>query len=138
MQAEEWTFNTHEARFEPPDTVWITFRGRTELEDVRWAADLFRQLAANGPIFIASDVRDSTLTTEARDFIAREGMPELVRAALYIGSPFPQKAMGKAINLTAILMGKPTVEMVFVDDADQAREWIEKARARRPRGRSAR
>ena len=41
MEAEKWTFNTHEARFEPPDTVWITFRGKTELEDVRWAAALY-------------------------------------------------------------------------------------------------
>jgi hypothetical protein len=139
MEAEKWTHNAHEARFDPPDTVWITFHGRTELEDVRWTADLFRQLAEKaGPLIVASDVRDSSITPEAREFIVGETKPSWIRAALYIGTPLPQRAMGKAINLALILMGKRPLEMVFVDDAGQAREWIERAHARRTRDRRAR
>ncbi len=131
MAAEKWTFHAHEAWFDPPDTVWITFHGRTELEDVQWAAGLFRQLAERGgPIFISSDVRDSSIGAEARNYIVRETRPEWIRAALYIGSGLAQRAMGKAINLALILMGKRPVEMVWVDDTRQAQEWIEKAHAR--------
>ncbi len=131
MEAEKWTFNAHEAHFEPPDVVWIKWHGKTELEDVRWAANLYRQLAtARGPLYIASDVRDASISADARNYIAREAKPEWFRVALYMGAGLPQRAMGKAINLALMLLGKPTVEMVFVDDVVQMREWIERRRAR--------
>jgi hypothetical protein len=54
----EWTLGAQKLRFEPPDTLWVTFQGKLSLEEVRLLVDCYRELGRSGPFFLVGDLRE--------------------------------------------------------------------------------
>jgi hypothetical protein len=129
---KEWTFGTHRARWEAPDLLRLTWRGPTRVEDVDSVMAIFREVAVERPIFVISDVSQSTIDKAAREHFSQSLRAEWFHGLIYVGANALQRAITKAIVIALYFTGKWRVDIEFADTEPEALQII--SRIRRARG----
>ena len=129
---KEWTFGTHSARWESPDLLRLSWRGPTRIEDVDHAVAIFQEVAAQGPIFVISDVSGSTIDKAAREHLSQSLQAEWFHGLIYVGANALQRAITKAIVIALYLTGKWRVDVEFAETDEEALHMV--SRIRRARG----
>lgn len=129
---KEWTFGTHRARREHPDLLRLTFEGPTRVEDVNSVIAIFQEVAAEGPIFVISDVSGSTIDKAAREHLSQSLRAEWFHGLIYVGADALQRAITKAIVIALYFTGTWKVDVEFAETDDEALQII--SRVRRARG----
>lgn len=127
---EEWAFGAHRARFEAPDTLWVTFDGPTTEEDVGWVTGVFREVAARQPFFAGIDISRSTIGAEARKLLINGIRPEWFLGVAYLGANLIQRTLARAI-VFAVFYERQEVVAEFLPDEAAARAWFAARRAER-------
>ncbi|HYI00259.1 hypothetical protein [Hyalangium sp.] len=128
----EWTFGTHSARWEEPDLLRLTWRGPTRVEDVDSLVSIVRTVAAERPIFVISDVTESTIDKAARERLSQSLHAQWFHGLIYVGADALQRAITKAIVIALYLTGKWRVDIEFADTEQEALRIV--SRIRRARG----
>jgi hypothetical protein len=129
---KEWTFGTHSARWEAPDQLRLTWRGPTRVEDVDSVVAIFQEVAAQQPIFVISDVSQSTIDKAAREHFSESLRAEWFHGLIYVGANALQRAITKAIVIALYFTGKWRVDVEFAETEQEAHQLI--SRIRRARG----
>jgi hypothetical protein len=129
---KEWTFGTHSARWEAPDLLRLTWRGPTRVEDVDNVVAIFQEMAAEQPIFVISDVSQSTIDKAAREHFSASLRAEWFHGLIYVGADALQRAITKAIVIALYFTGKWRVDVEFAETEQEAHQLI--SRIRRARG----
>ncbi|MCP3138060.1 hypothetical protein [Pyxidicoccus xibeiensis] len=132
-QSREWLSGAQRSWFEPPDILWQRFRGLVTLEVMKWSVEVYREVAASGPFFGAIDVKDSEITAEARRYMVENTRTRWTRGVVYIGAGSIQRVNTKGMMAKPLFEARPSFEIIYVDTAEQAREWIERQRAKQQR-----
>lgn len=128
----EWKFGTHSAHFEEPDILWVRIQGETLLQDAISLTQLYGEMGAQKPYFVVTDLTDATtVEAEARNHVSQNSNPSWFLGSVYIGAGFVQKAVAKSLSFVHAMTGKLTFDMHFVATAQEARELIDRERARR-------
>jgi hypothetical protein len=128
----EWKFGMHQARFEQPETLWVTIQGDTSLKDATALSELYRELGSQQPFYVVTDLREATtVDAEAREHVSRNINPAWFLGSIYIGAGFIQKAVAKSLSLMHYLTGRLTFELHFVSTEEEAREFLARERNRR-------
>lgn len=128
----EWTFGNHTARWEEPDLLRLTWRGPTRVEDVDSLVLIVKAVAAERPIFVISDVSQSTIDKAARERFSQSLHAQWFHGLVYVGADALQRAITKAIVIALYLTGKWRVDIEFADTEDEAQRIL--SRIRRARG----
>jgi hypothetical protein len=129
---KEWTFGTHSARWEEPDLLRVTWRGPTRVQDVDSVLAILREVAAERPIFVISDVSGSTIDKAAREHMSQNLRAEWFHGLIYVGADALQRAITKAIVIALYFTGKWRVDVEFADTEQDALRIV--SRIRRARG----
>ncbi|PTL79569.1 hypothetical protein [Vitiosangium sp. GDMCC 1.1324] len=129
----EWTLGAHALRFEPPDILWVEFRGAVSLEEAHRLVELYRELSRPRPFFLVSDLREAAvLDQEVRRYFSENTEPEWILAVIYIGARLAHKAVARGLLLAAYLTGRADASAMskvhFVSTNDQARELLARLR----------
>ena len=128
----EWKFGTHTAHFEQPDILWVKIQGETSLQDAIALSELYTELGSKNPFFVVTDLTEATtVETEAREHVSKSINPSWFLGSVYIGAGFVQKAVAKSLAFVHAMTGKLSFDMHFVANEQEARELIERERARR-------
>ena len=130
-ELQHWTFGTHSAQWESPDLLRVTFRGPTRAEDVDEMIAVVRELAAQQPLFVLSDISRSTIDKAARERFSQAMRAEWFHGLVYVGADALQRAITKAIILTLYLTGKWRVDIEFADSEQEALGIISRLRRAR-------
>jgi hypothetical protein len=128
----EWTFGNHSARWEEPDLLRLTWRGPTRVEDVDSLVLIVKAVAAERPIFVISDVTQSTIDKAARERLSQSLHAQWFHGLVYVGADALQRAITKAIVIALYLTGKWRVDIEFADTDEEAQRIV--SRIRRARG----
>jgi hypothetical protein len=131
-ELQQWTFGTHSAQWESPDLLRVTFRGPTRAQDVDEMIAVVRELAAQQPIFVISDISRSTIDKAARERFSQTMRAEWFHGLVYVGADALQRAITKAIVIALYFTGKWRVDIEFADSEQEALGII--SRLRRARG----
>ncbi|MBN1209803.1 MAG: hypothetical protein JXB05_33445 [Myxococcaceae bacterium] len=134
-QIKEWTFGTHSARWAAPDLLRFTYRGPTRVEDVQRIIEICREVASEQPIFVISDVSESTIDKAAREYFSQNLHPEWFHGLVYVGADALQRAITKAIMIALYFTGKWRVDIEFAETEQEALQIV--SRIRRTRGEGA-
>ncbi|MBU8895848.1 hypothetical protein KRR26_09540 [Corallococcus sp. M34] len=126
----EWAFGTHRATFEAPDLLVFRFVGPSRLEDVKRVLEICEELGARHPLYVISDVANSTLEREARDHLVHHSSEAWFKGQVYLGTGPVERAGAKALMLALYLLGRWRVPLEFADTEAEARELIARQRAR--------
>lgn len=129
---KEWMFGTHSARWEEPDLLRVTWRGSTRVEDVDSVLAILREVAAERPIFVISDVTRSTIDKAAREHMSQSLRAEWFHGLIYVGADALQRAITKAIVIALYFTGKWRVDVEFAATEEEALQIV--SRVRRARG----
>jgi hypothetical protein len=129
---KEWTFGTHSARWEEPDLLRLTWKGPTRVEDVDKVLAILAEVAAERPIFVISDVSQSTIDKAARERFSQSLKAQWFHGLVYVGADALQRAITKAIVIALYLTGKWRVDIEFADSEEEAQGIV--SRIRRARG----
>jgi hypothetical protein len=129
---KEWTFGAHQARWEYSDLLRITCQGPTRVEDVDSILSICEEVAADGPIFVISDVTKSTIDKASRERFTQNLRAEWFHGLVYVGADALQRAIIKAIVIALYFTGKWRVDVEFAQTEEEALQII--ARMRRARG----
>jgi hypothetical protein len=129
---KEWTFGTHSARWEEPDLLRVTWRGPTRVQDVDSVLAILREVAAERPIFVISDVTRSTIDKAAREHMSQNLRAEWFHGLIYVGADALQRAITKAIVIALYFTGKWRVDVEFAATEEEALHIV--SRVRRARG----
>jgi hypothetical protein len=129
---KEWTFGTHQARWDYSDLLHMTCKGPTRVDDVDSILAICREVAEQGPIFVISDVTKSTIDKASRERFTQGLRAEWFHGLVYVGADALQRAIIKAIVIALYLTGKWRVDVEFAETEAEALELI--ARMRRARG----
>ncbi len=136
MAQESWTFGTHQARFEPPDILWVKFVGPTRVVDAYRMVDICRPLFERGPLYWVGEVAESSIEADARQVLVQNIKWEVFPLGIMVGAGFVQRAMSKAMALALLFMGKTGPRLEFASTLEQARQIIERDRAERAQQKS--
>lgn len=131
----EWEIERNTLRFEPPDVLWIEFRGATTLNGARLIVDLYRELGESRPFFLVADMKEAELLDpETGRYISEHVQSEWVQGIVYIGARLVHKALARGIVLAAQLSQKADesalAKIHFVSTKEQAHELLVQLRAR--------
>lgn len=129
---KEWTFGTHRARWEDPDLLRLIWRGPTRVSDVDSVVAIFQEVASERPIFVISDVSQSTIDKAAREHFSQRLRAEWFHGLIYVGANALQRAITKAIVIALYFTGKWRVDIEFAETEAEAHQII--SRIRRARG----
>ncbi|WP_224362842.1 hypothetical protein [Hyalangium versicolor] len=129
---KEWKFGTHSARWEAPDLLRLTWRGATRVEDVDSVLQIFQEASSGRPIFVISDVSESTIDKAAREHFSQSLRAEWFHGLIYVGANALQRAITKAIVIALYFTGKWRVDVEFADTEQEALRIV--SRIRRARG----
>jgi hypothetical protein len=132
---KEWTFGTHRARWEAPDLLRLSWRGPTRVSDVDSVVSIFEEVASESPIFVISDVSQSTIDKAAREYFSQRLRAEWFHGLIYVGANALQRAITKAIVIALYFTGKWKVDIEFAETEQEAQQII--SRIRRARGLNA-
>jgi hypothetical protein len=128
-EPREWKMGAHEARFEPPDILWMKYRGPISLDEITWAMGRIREQAAQRALFVVADVTENTsLEPEARRYASERIDPEDFTVVIYIGARLIHKAAAKGIAFVQFLLGRKTTPVYFVSSEAEARDTIARLR----------
>jgi hypothetical protein len=125
---KEWTFGTHHARRESADLLRFTYQGPTRVEDVDNALAICREMAAEGPIFVISDVSQSFIEKESRERFSQRLRPEWFHGLVYVGADTLQRAIIKAIVVALYLAGDSPVDVEFAETEEEALQIVSRLR----------
>ncbi len=134
-QRQEWSFGSHTAWFEHPDTLWMKFRGAPDVESARWSVGLYRELGTRSPFYLLADITDSRHTPEARKYLVENTRTEWFLGIGYIGASYEQQAVTTGFMLALMRSGNSPYTAQYFDSVAQAIAWVEKDRIRRMLGR---
>jgi hypothetical protein len=129
---KEWTFGTHSARWESPDLLRVSWQGPTRVGDVDHFLNICREVAAEQPIFVVSDVSQSTIDKAAREYLSESLRAEWFHGLVYVGANALQRAITKAIVIALYFTGKWRVSVEFAETEQEALQTV--SRIRRARG----
>lgn len=129
----EWSFGAHHAYFEEPDLLVMKFNGPAKLEDSRKVLEICEAAAEKQPVFLISDVSNSSIEKDARELLVQQAKAEWFRCHVYLGTGPLQRAGAKALMLALYFTGKWTVDVDFAESERVARELIDKKRAQPPK-----
>lgn len=106
----------------------MTYSGKTDLSDIKWAFDIYKMMAEKEPIFLACDVTKSTLLAEARSYVMKEMKLEWFKGVTYIGAGAAHKLVAKSLTIAAVFLDKKGLNEGFSNSPEEARRWIEDQR----------
>ena len=131
MAHRQWSIGIHSIHFEQPDTLYIKIQGDISLEEVRQLVDICRELARDKPFYLITDLSGiGTIPTEARGYASKHIRQEWYAGVAYIGANFVAKAAAKGLALMMYFTGKPSFDLEFVHNEDEARAAIDRQRAK--------
>ena len=133
---KEWKFGTHTARWEDAELLRVCWQGPMRVEDVDSVVAIFQEVAAQGPIFVVSDVSSSTIDKEAREHFSQSLRAEWFHGLIYVGANALQRAITKAIVIALYFTGRWRVDVEFAETEQEALGLV--ARLRRRPGREGR
>ena len=125
----------HVCRFEPPDLLWLEFRGRVSLEETVQLLELFRELGSARPFFLVTDVTGvPKLNAETQRYLGEHAEPAWLRASVVVGASLFHRAAAKGVFLAAWLTGRADKSEVskvhFASTPAEAAELVVQLRAR--------
>jgi hypothetical protein len=124
-EAREWKQETHQVRFEAPETLWMTWRGHLSAEACKWVVDLFQELGSQRALIVVADMTEhTTVDAEGRRYLSEHMEPEWFVAIIYIGARLIHRAAAQGIGLVYALLGKKTSPVYFVASEAEARDTI--------------
>jgi len=131
----EWMLGAQKLRFEPPDMLWVDFRGKVSLEEITLMVDVYRELGTSAPFFLVGDLRGVPLMDEApRRYLTEHAEPWWVLGNVFIGARLAHKAAVRGVYLAAWLTGRAetseTSKIHFVSTPDEASELVARLRTR--------
>jgi hypothetical protein len=126
----EWSFGRHQARFAPPDLLWVRFNGPTSFEEAKASVDICQEVGSVQPFFLLIDVGESTIDAKSRDYIVQSLKQEWFRGIIYIGLGMVQRAMAKAL-VVALYFTRWRVDIDFVATEQDALALLAKKREKR-------
>ncbi len=131
----EWEIERNTLRFEPPDLLWIEFRGVTTLEGARRIVDLYRELGESRPFFMVADMKEAEpLDPETGRYISEHVQSKWVQGIVYIRARLVHKALARGIVLAAQLNQRADesalTKIHFVSTKEQADDLLAQLRAR--------
>lgn len=101
----EWTLGTHILRFEPPDLLWVTFRGPIRMPDARFAHSVHLELADARPLIFVGDMKEvGSLDPEAGRYLSENIPSDWVVANIYVGARLIHRAIAKGLALASLLV----------------------------------
>jgi len=122
LEHQEWKQGDQSVRFEPPDMLWVRFRGTVSFEESRWLVSRFQELGSQQALFVVADMRENTgYDLEGRRYASENMESEWFSGIIYIGARLIHKAAAKGLALVLRLRGKPTVPVYFVSSDEEAR-----------------
>ncbi|QRN98541.1 STAS/SEC14 domain-containing protein [Archangium violaceum] len=128
----EWSIGTHYIRFEQPDTLFIKIKGDIGLEEVKQLVDICRELAEKKPFYLITDLAEiGTIPSEARGYASKNIRQDWYLGVAYIGANFVAKAAAKGLALMMYFTGKPSFDLEFVHDENEARAALSRQRLKR-------
>ncbi|NMO21408.1 STAS/SEC14 domain-containing protein [Pyxidicoccus fallax] len=129
-QQDELKFGAHNAHFEPPDTLVVSFNGLINMDDVKRTSQLYREtFERHGQYYCIADIGRSQIDNAGRKYLSDNGRSEWFHAVIYVGADVVQRTFGKAIALAMLFTGKTSFETVFVATLDEARAWVTQHRS---------
>jgi hypothetical protein len=137
VQTRDWQLGEHLVRFEVPDILLFKLRGPLRYEDARRITTIYREVAAQGPVFTIADVSDTSIDKEARAYFAEHLRPEWYRSIALIGASLLQRAAIKSILVGLYLRGGWELFPEFVESEAQARAYSARKRAQQHAPRAA-
>lgn len=127
----ELKFGTHEARFEPPNTLSVTLKGDMRVEEARQLIDLCGEVGSQQPFYLIVDMTGiGSIPSEARGYASKHIRPEWYRGVVYVGASFVAKAAVKSLSVVFYLAGKYTADVEFVATAAEAPAALARQRAK--------
>lgn len=121
----EWKSGNQAARFEPPDVLWIRFRGTISFEDAKWLVSLFQELGSQQAIFVVADMTENVSSdVEGRRYASERMEPEWFAGIIYLRARLIHKAAAKGLSLVQHLRGKPTSPVHFASTEEEARNIV--------------
>jgi hypothetical protein len=129
----EWTFGTHSATFEAPDLLVLKFNGPSKLADSKKLIEICQELGPKEPLYVISDVANSSIEKDSREFLVANAREEWFKAHVYLGTGPLQRAGAKALMLALYFTGKWSVPLEFADNEKEARDLIAKKRVAPPK-----
>jgi len=132
----EWMIGPHAFHFEPPDRLWVKFRGGLCLQDAARMVALYQELGSSRPFYLVAEMKDADLLEpEVGRFVSEQAVASCLLDTIYIGARLAHKALAKGIVLAAQLTehvaegGLETLH--FVATKEEALELLVQLRARR-------
>ena len=131
----EWTIEAHACRFEPPDLLWLEFRGRVSLEETVRLMEFFRELGSARPFFLVTDVTGvPKLDAETQRYLGEHADPTWLRANIIVGASLFHRAAARGVFLAAWLTGRAEKSEVskvyFASTPAEAAELVVQLRGR--------
>ena len=131
----EWAIGLHLFQFEPPDILWVKYRGPFSLEETLPMIEEVRALAAARPYFLVNDMTEAgPLASDAGRYFSEHLPFERLLGLVYIGGRLLHRAAAKGILLAAYLTESTTDEQVpamgrFVSTQEEACALVVQLRA---------
>jgi hypothetical protein len=114
------------ARFDPPDILWMKYRGIVSFEEAKWMVALCQELGSQRPLFVVADMTENSgYDTEGRRYASERMESEWFVCIIYVGARLIHKGAAKGIGLVQRLVGKKTTPLVFVSNEQEARTTLE-------------
>jgi hypothetical protein len=100
----EWRMGLHLFQFEPPDILWVKYRGPFSLQEALLMTERLRELGAVRPYFLVNDMTEAgPLAADAGHYFG-ENLPfDRLLGLIYIGGRLLHRAAAKGILLAAYL-----------------------------------
>jgi hypothetical protein len=129
----EWRQGAHHARLDPPDFVWLKFKGPISREDAIWTVNLLGELGGQKALFIAADFSENTtIDPEGRRHASEHMLPEWFKGIVYVRTRIIHRAAAKGLQLVQRMLGRGTVPLYFVSTDEEARDTIARLRSQEP------
>ncbi|WP_257452087.1 hypothetical protein [Archangium lipolyticum] len=131
----EWTIDSNTLHFEPPDVLWVEFRGVLTLQGATRIVDIYRELGESRPFFMMADMTEAEpLDPETGRYISEHVRSQWLQGIVYIGARLVHKALARGIvlaaHLTELTDESALAKIHFVSTKDQAQELLFQLRAR--------
>jgi hypothetical protein len=130
----EWTIGTNTFRFEPPDLLWVKLQGECSREEAVQIVKLYRELAADQPYFVLSDMQASMgMDPEAKRYMSENIASGWFLGVILFNTRLLHRALAKGVVLAAALTrapdDPPRTRIQFVSTREKALELLAQWRA---------
>jgi hypothetical protein len=130
-EPREWRKGEHRVHFEPPDVLWMKYRGFVNLEEAKWIVGFCQEIEQRQTFIVVADVSDNmSFDPEARRYVSEHFLSEHLVAVIYIGARLIHKAAAKGISLVhKVLLGREVTPVYFVANEAEARYTLAQLRS---------